>query len=317
MASELWQPSASVTLIKQRALLYGLIRQFFADRSVLEVEVPLLSRHGTTDPHIESVTAELTNQLAYLQTSPEFFMKRLLCAGSGDIYSLGKAFRNGEQGSRHNPEFTLLEWYRVGFDEQRLMDEVAELIQRCLPIQTIEKISYRELFLRHLGFDPHLASLQTLTDTVQQFVEVQWQDEDRDVWLDLLMTHAIEPDMGSGLLFVYDYPASQAALARIQPDATGRMVAKRFEAYLGGMELANGYWELCDAKEQQSRLMADNARRQVMGLKPVNADKYLVDALGVGMPECAGVALGVDRLLMLQTESRDIASVLAFAADRI
>lgn len=317
MASELWRPSAPLTLLQQRAQLYTQIRDFFACRNVLEVEVPLLSRHGTTDPHIDSVTALLGGEPHYLQTSPEFFMKRLLCAGSGDIFSLGKAFRNGEQGRRHNPEFTLLEWYRLGFDDQRLMDEVGDLISQCVPVSSVERLSYRQLFLGCLGFDPHVASVQQLQAAASKYVDVQWHDDDRDIWLDLLMTHAIEPQMGPGLLFVYDYPASQAALARVWQDDLGQWVARRFEAYLGGMELANGYWELCDGAEQLRRFEADNQRRQAMGLGAIKADRHLLSALQAGMPECAGVALGVDRLLMLRSESADIASVVAFAADRI
>ena len=286
-------------------------------RDVLEVDVPLLSRHGTTDAYIDSITARLGTEPFYLQTSPEFFMKRLLCAGSGDIYSLGKAFRNGEQGGRHNPEFTMLEWYRLGLNEQQLMDEVEVLLCLCLPVSSVKRISYREIFQSHLGFDPHQASVAELKAVAQQFIDLQWDDSDRDVWLDLLMTHAIEPKMGEGLVFVYDYPASQAALAKVQSDDRGQLVAKRFEAYFGGIELVNGYWELCDADEQQRRFEADNRKREGLGLAVVKADSHLLSALESGMPDCAGVALGIDRLLMLRSGQTDIRKVLTFAAERV
>lgn len=308
-----WSPSASIELIRARAKLYQRIRHFFAERAVMEVDVPVLSAATITDPYIDSIHAEVMGQTRFLQTSPEFFMKRLLASGSGDIFSLGKAFRNGEAGRRHNPEFTMLEWYRVGWDDSKLMQEVAALIRTCLKIESVQFISYRDLFLRELQLDPHQSTLSELRQVARQYLDVPYEDADRDMWLDLLMANVIEPTLGTGLVFVFDFPASQAALARIQMDSTGEPVAKRFEAYLNSMELVNGYWELTDGDEQTRRFMADQQKRTQLGLPNHPVDQHLLKALQAGMPSCAGVALGVDRLLMALHQCQDIREVLAFS----
>lgn len=307
-----WRPAATVNLIQQRAALYRVIRDFFYQRQVCEVEVPALSRAAVSDPHIDSIAAGVCGETLYLQSSPEFFMKRLLASGSGDIYSLNKAFRNGEAGRRHNPEFTMLEWYRLGWSEQQLMDEVVELITACVSLPSVQRLTYRDIFQRELGLDPHTASVAQLQAAAQQHTDIRWDEPDRDVWLDVLMTHAIEPRMGPGLVLVYDFPATQAALARTAVDDGGQRVAKRFEAFVGGVELANGYWELSDAGEQARRLQQDLAKRQALGLPQYPVAEHLVAALRAGLPECAGVALGVDRLLMLVTGCHDIRELLAF-----
>ncbi len=284
----------------------------------------MLAGAAATDPQIDSLAVDwgASEPMCYLQTSPEFGMKRLLAAGSGAIYYLGKAFRREQIGRRHNPEFTLLEWYRPGFDEQRLMDEVEALVvgafdALCVPPPAVvERVSYREVFQRVLGVDPHTAALETLQNLARRSVEINWDDSDRDIWLDLLMTHVIEPELGSGLTFIYDYPASQAALAKIETDASGQPVARRFEVYCHGMELANGYWELTDADEQQRRFNADLRRRRQRGQVCAPSDQRLLRALQAGIPETAGVALGVDRLLMLLTGAEAIADVLAFPFNR-
>ncbi len=312
-----WQPGSNIETMRTRAHLNRCIRDFFALREVMEVEVPLLATATVTDPHIASIPANLDGQSVFLQTSPEFFMKRLLCAGSGAIYSLGKAFRAGESGGRHNPEFTMLEWYRPGFDDVQLMGEVESLIKGVLPELTdTRSISYRDLFKRFLSIDPHTVSLAELQRLGQVHCRVDWRDDHRDTWLDLLMTHVIEPQLGEGLVFVYDYPESQAALARIEPDASGQRVAKRFEAYVAGMELANGYWELTDATEQARRFDVDAQHRIVLGLENFPKDRKLLAALASGMPDTAGVALGVDRLLMLMSGVRSIDQVLNFSITR-
>lgn len=316
MNSSAWRPSASVAALQQRAQLYRAIRDFFHQRQVCEVDVPSLSRAAAADPQIDSIAAQVCGETLYLQSSPEFFMKRMLAAGSGDIYSLNKAFRNGEAGRRHNPEFTMLEWYRLGWDDQQLMDEVAELISGCVSLPSVERLSYRAIFQRELGLDPHTASVAQLKQAAQQCSEIRWDDEDRDVWLDVLMTHAIEPRMGPGLVLVYDFPETQSALARLARDEQGQLVAKRFEAFVGGVELANGYWELCEAKEQARRLQQDLAKRQALSLPQYPVAQRLVEALEAGLPECAGVALGVDRLLMLITGCNDIRQLLAFPFER-
>lgn len=316
-----WQPTACMNNVRARAQLNTQLRAFFAERDVLEVEVPILASATVTDPHIDSIQACQSGTSLFLQTSPEFFMKRLLCSGSGAIYSLAKAFRNGEAGRRHNPEFTMLEWYRPGFDDGQLMGEVSALLQHLLPdrlskASAIERVSYRDLFQCYLNIDPHTAALASLQALGRQHCELDWQDDSRDVWLDLLMTHVIEPQLGGGLVLVYDYPESQAALAKVQEDATGQRVAKRFEAYVGGMELANGYWELTDAAEQARRFDADGQQREAMGMECYPQDQRLLNALANGMPETAGVAMGVDRLLMLMTGSDAIDEVLAFPISR-
>lgn len=314
--SDDWRPAASVAALQQRAQLYRTIREFFYQRQVCEVEVPSLARAAVSDPQIDSISAQVCGATLYLQSSPEFFMKRMLAAGSGDIYSLDKAFRNGEAGRRHNPEFTMLEWYRLGWDEQRLMDEVAELIGTCVSLPSVARWSYRDIFQRELGLDPHTATIEQLKQAAQRCSEIRWDDDDRDVWLDVLMTHAIEPRMGPGLVLVYDFPVTQAALARTTLDAQGQQVARRFEAFVDGVELANGYWELCDGVEQARRLQQDLARRQALGLPQYPVAQQLVDALHGGLPDCAGVALGVDRLLMLMTDCNDIRQLLAFPFER-
>lgn len=311
-----WQPGAANETLRQRADLHALIRRFFAARDVLEVETPLLASTGVTDPALEPllVTDGLPagESQRYLQTSPEYAMKRLLAAGSGPIYQLGKAFRAAEVGRRHNPEFTLLEWYRPGFSLEQLMEEVADLVIAALGPRPWQVLSYRELFEASLGLDPFTASLETLRGRARQQVDTGSLEGDRDLWLDLLLTHAVEPWLaGQGLCFVRDYPATQAALARVR-ERDGHRVGERFELYVDGLELANGYRELVDAREQHRRFLEDNRRRREVDLPERPLDEALLAALEAGLPDCSGVALGVDRLLMCLTGESDIRRVLAF-----
>lgn len=312
-----WQPSASIEQLRRRARLYQQIRAFFAERGVMEIEAPVMGAATVTDPFIDSVTAQCAGRPYYLQTSPEFAMKRLLAAGSGAIYSLGKVFRNGERGRKHNPEFTLLEWYRPGWDDRRLMREVEALVLSVLPDLTVTYLSYREWFERHFGLDPHLATAGQLAALAHERINIDAGEEDKDFWLDLLVTHELEATLGPGLTFVYDYPASQAALARLDTDAEGQTVAHRFEAFIGSMELANGYWELTDASEQRRRFEADHHKRRELGLPLYPVDEKLLAAIEAGLPDSAGVALGVDRLLMCLTGARSITDVLAFDIERL
>ncbi|TDG15603.1 EF-P lysine aminoacylase GenX [Seongchinamella unica] len=310
-----WRPSAAIEELRARAGLLARIRAFFASRDVLEVETPLLCSRGVTDPAIEPLCVDRGNSLGaprFLQTSPEYAMKRLLAAGSGPIYQLARAFRDGEAGSRHNPEFSLLEWYRPGLDHHQLMTEVAELVTHCLGPQSVEYHTYRDLFRAELGLDPLTATVNQLQDRARESLDVGSLSGDRDMWLDLLMSHLVEPALADrGLCFVYDYPASQAALARVE-EKEGQFVAQRFELYVRGMEIANGYCELTDASEQRRRFVADNRRRSDCGQAQRPLDEWLLSALESGMPACSGVALGVDRLLMLATGKTDIRQVLAF-----
>lgn len=320
-----WRPAADLAVLRRRAELLGRVRGFFAERRVLEVETPLLSAATVTDPHLASLATRFTGPGAgagrtlYLQTSPEHAMKRLLAAGSGPIYQLARAFRDGEAGRRHNPEFTLLEWYRPGWDHHRLMGEVGELLAVLVGAPAGERLTYRELFVRHCGIDPHTADTATLDGALTAAgVEAAGLDPgDRDSRLDLLLAGAIEPRLPADRpVFVHDFPASQAALARLRREPGGVVVAERFEVFFGGFELANGFHELTDAAEQRRRFEADLERRRRLGLPAVPVDEHLLAALAAGMPEGAGVALGFDRLVMAATGSGTIGEVLAFPFDR-
>jgi lysyl-tRNA synthetase class 2 len=310
-----WRPSADLGQLRARAALLARIRQFFAERNVLEVETPLLAGSGVTDPAIEPLLVERGTSLSaprFLQTSPEYAMKRLLARDGEPIFQLARAFRDGEAGARHNPEFTLLEWYRPGFDHHRLMAEVAELVRHCLGERAVHKRSYRSLFSEFLALDPFTASAAELAAAARRHIDTGTLAGDRDLWLDLLMSHLIEPQLAAlGMVLVYDYPASQAALSRVV-EVDGFRVGQRFELYVDGLELANGYFELGDGDEQRLRFEADNARRREHGLPERPLDEHLLAALAHGLPDCSGVALGVDRLLMLATGVSDIRRVLAF-----
>lgn len=319
-----WRPRAGFDVLRLRARVYQTIREFFRQRGVLEVDTPLLSSATVTDPAIESFTTVYdgpgaSDRLLYLMTSPEFYMKRLLAAGSGSIYQLCHVFRQAELGTQHNPEFTLLEWYRVGMDYQDLMKEVAQLV-RVLVKQDLSQthyVTYQEAFLRYAGIDPLTADGAALREAAQQAglsVEARGTDE-RDLFLDYLMSHRVQPKLGrDGLTFVYEYPASQCALARLSP--TNNQVAERFELFLQGKELANGYQELTDAAQQAQRFQRDLERRAGQNGKSVTQDAYLLDALAAGLPDCAGVALGVDRLIQFMSGKKNIEDVLAFPFDR-
>ncbi len=319
----MWQPSATIETLKQRAALMTRIRQFFAERGVLEVETPALSHHTITDVHLHPfeaawLQADEAGQgiPLYLQTSPEFHMKRLLAAGSGPIFQLGRAFRNEEFGRHHNPEFTMLEWYRPGFDHFALMDEMDALLQCVLGGDSAERLTYQQAFMRYLGVDPLTATMAQLRAVAPESMR-KWaaQEQDRDTLLQLLFAEGVETQIGQQVpCFVYNFPASQAALAKLVPEDP--RVAARFEVYFKGLELANGFYELQDAAEQQARFEQDNLKRQQLGRPARAIDKHLIDALTSGLPDCAGVALGVDRLIMLALGADSIAEVLAFGADR-
>lgn len=319
--ADAWRPGADLPMLRLRARTLDRVRAFFAGRGVLEVETPALSAAATTDPHIESFATAYRGPgrapaPLYLHTSPEFPMKRLLAAGSGPIYQICKVFRQGECGRLHNPEFTLLEWYRPGFDHRRLMDEVEALVLPILGRPAAERLSYAEAFARHLDLDPHRADAATLAACAARHgIAVDGLGADRDGWLALLLTHLVEPHLGRGRpTFLYDYPASQAALARVR--AGEPPLAERFELYVDGVELANGFHELADAAEQRRRFAADREARRAAGLPLVPMDEHLLAALAHGLPDCAGVALGFDRLLMLAAGVEEIGRVVAFPIDR-
>lgn len=320
MSLNQWQPSADIKTLKKRANILANVRQFFDNKSVLEVDVPVLCAAAVSDPFIDAMRVEYRHfpqdkcQYYYLQSSPEYAMKRLLAAGSGCIYQMSKVFRNGEVGHKHNPEFTMLEWYRLGFDEFQLMDEVANLVSETTGITEFTQLSYKQAFINYLGVDITQASDQQLADKMREFVEISG-NYDRDGWLNLLISHCIEPRL-KGAVFIYDYPASQAALAKVKMNSQNEQVAARFELFVDGVELANGYHELTDAREQLKRFEADQQQRAELGLDQRPLDMNLVSALEHGLPECAGVALGVDRLVMLALDKQNIAQVLPFVFAR-
>lgn len=319
-----WKPSASIDNLKARARLLALVRQFFADKGIWEVETPLLARHSVTDPYMKSfAVAEVLGEKAFLQTSPEYAMKRLLAAGSGSIYQICKSFRQDESGGRHSPEFTMLEWYQLDFGHHQLIAQVYDLLRVIFPKIEFQKISYQQVFIDYLALDPLSISDSELKAQAEKLLGQLPADLQRDDYLALLFEDKIEPFLGKqGSLeqekicatFVVDYPASQASLARLDKD--NPQVACRFELYIDGMELANGFYELQDAKLQLARFEQDNLSRKALGLEQVSIDKNLIEALEHGLPHCSGVALGIDRLLMLQLGASDISEVLSFNLKR-
>lgn len=319
-----WRPTATIATLRDRARLLAEVRAFFAERGVLEVETPVLGHGGSTDLHLASLSSEATTpagrERLWLQTSPEFAMKRLLAAGAGPIFQLARCFRDGEVGRRHNLEFTLLEWYRPGLSLDGLIEESAELVRRVLGRDPgpLRRHRYRELFREHLAIDPFTVPLDALRRLAGERGGLVMDEASRDDCLDLLISLAIEPHLGrDGIEVVVDYPASQAALARRHRDPEdGKWVASRFELYLEGLELANGYDELTDAEEQAARFAEDNAARRAAGLPQVDVDQRLVAALAHGMPEGSGVALGIDRLIQLALGRESVAEVMAFATPR-
>ena len=314
-STDLWRPAANRKRLTARANLLQAIRTYFAGRNVMEVETPVISAAANTDPSIESIK---TKDGHYLRTSPEFALKRLLAAGSGDIYELGRVFRAGESGRNHNPEFTMLEWYRTGFDYHRLMEEVADLVRFCgngmFEHWPVSRLTYQQLFLDFLDIDPFSADIDTLR-CIGSDHGIDDIDLDQKQWQDLLIGVVIQPALPEkALTFVYDFPGDQAALARIRPGSPP--IAQRFELYLGQTELANGYQELTDADEQLKRFESENAVRLARGQPTCPVDHHLVSALSAGMPECAGVALGVDRLLMMIENGSCLDEVTAFPHSR-
>ena len=292
------------------------VRDFFAKRQVLEVAAPVAGARAVTDPQLESIPFRVMNETRYLQTSPEFALKRLLAQGSGDVYSLGTVFRNDEQGRWHSPEFTMLEWYRLGFNHHDLMNEVESLVHSVWPsMPVLERLSHRELYEQILGVDSLSASVEQLRDRAQNLQECSFTETSRVFWLDLLWVIGIEPALQDRACFVYDFPIEQAALARLG-DSEGRAVAHRFELVIQGVELANGFWELTDADEQHGRFEADNQHRECSGQPRVEPDERLLQALRAGLPDCAGVALGFDRLVALSSGYRQVADALALAWDQ-
>lgn len=309
-----WQPSASKKNLQARAKIIQAIRQFFIDRDVLEVETPVLAQHTVSDPYLDSVSATVSQQTYFLQTSPEYHMKRLLCANIGSIFQICKSFRVDEKGSLHNPEFTMLEWYRVGFDHHQLMDEMDELLQNILNCSSAQRFTYQTVFQKIVNIDPLATNINELiTCAEKKGINDPGLGDSIDDWLMLLFSYCIEPEL-QALTFVYDFPASQSALARV--NSQDPRVSDRFEVYFKGIELANGFHELADSAEQRQRFVKNNQTRQAMNKPQMQIDEWFLSALENGLPDCAGVALGVDRLVMLALQETHLADVLSFDFER-
>lgn len=312
-----WRPTANWAYLRARASILAKIRAFFQQRNVLEVETPTLCHGTVTDVYLASLQTEcyLPGKAArgtlWLQTSPEYAMKRLLAAGSGCIYQICKAFRNHESGRQHNPEFTMLEWYRLDFNHHDLMDEMAFFLQTVIDAKPAQRMSYADVFQQYLGINPHTISLTELQALVRK---IGIEQTDRDTALQWLMATQIEPHLGFEVpIFIFDYPASQAALARVRSETIP--VAERFEVYMRGIELANGFHELTDVTEQQRRFEIDQQLRQIKNLPVVEPDERFLAALAHGLPPCSGVALGIDRLVMLAVGAESVEEVISFSID--
>ncbi len=313
--SESWRPTAGNQLIKLRADMYTKIRQFMAEREVLEVETPVLSHASVTAVQLESFRSEYSSpqtslgNILYLQTSPEYAMKRLLASGTGAIYQISKVFRNEEQGKLHNPEFTMLEWYHPDYDHHQLMREL-ELFLNLFGMNHCEKVSYAEVFLEHTGLNPHTCDTNDLKSVAQQH-GLSSTLEERSGLLDFIFSYKITSTLGNTRpLLIYDYPTCQCALAKLSDGMP--KVAERFELFINGMEIANGFHELTDADEQLGRFKEDLALRKKVKRPALPIDHLFMDALKQGLPDCAGVAVGIDRLLMAMTGVKDIREVLTF-----
>lgn len=324
----------SLAHLRRRAELLAGIRSFFAGRRFLEVETPLLSCESVVDRHLDPLrvvafpdpTRPDAGPTRYLQTSPELAMKRLLASGFPSIYQICKAFRGGEQGPRHNLEFTMVEWYAIDGDDrapgsyEQGMAFLGELVQAVLRCPPPEKIAWREMFVRHAGIDPAAATLESWRSAGDRLLPADlaasWRSETSiDAWCDLILTHVIEPKLGrTAPTLVYDYPASQAALAQVRHDSNWP-VAERFELYINGVELANGYHELLDAEELAARVIENNAARKADGKPELPTPEKLLAAMRRGLPHCTGCALGFDRLVMVATGAESLADVISFTSD--
>ncbi len=322
-ASNSWRPTATRAMLEKRAAMQARARQFFAERGVLEVDTPVVVNAPVTDVHIHSARVTFSShdgeRTGFLHTSPEYAMKRLLAAGSGDIYQICHVVREFERGRLHNAEFTLIEWYRIGFTLEQLMDEVGLLVRTLLAPagehRPIERITYREAFLRELHIDPLVCDIADLERAARDAGFSPAASPERDELLEFLMGAVVGPRLGqNALMFVHGYPATQAALARLDPQDA--RTAMRFELYANGMELANGFHELASAAEQRARFERDQQERQRRGLPVLPIDERLLAALDSGLPDCAGVALGFDRIVMLATGARHIDAVLPFPSER-
>lgn len=322
-----WQPGCSLRVLTVRAEMLTAVRGFFGEQGVLEVETPLLSSSAGTDPNLAPFVTRFDDPASpdraalYLNSSPELAMKRLLAAGSGSIFQICKAFRNEEVGRLHNPEFSILEWYRLGFNLDQLIDEIASLMGKLLaPIlnDSTQLVSYTAMFKKFTGIDPLVAKTVDFVQCAKQYKlpeAIHICMDDRPLWLDFLFSHLVQPHLGKNrLCFVRDYPACQSALARLKKGDS--RVSERVELFVNGLELANGFYELADPEEQKSRFNAEMSARKMKGLPVFPVDNHFVAALNHGLPDCSGVAVGLDRVLMLMTRSSSLDQVMSFSIRR-
>jgi lysyl-tRNA synthetase class 2 len=323
-----WRTQASHKVLLERALMLKNIRAFFDEKNIIEVETPLLSHASTTDPHLDSLQSKFRDAPCFLNTSPEYAMKRLLASWGEPIFQICKAFRDDELGVNHNPEFTLLEWYRPGYDMTQLMAELAELVSILCSVGgsagvskklDFEMLSYQQAFEDYVGINPHLTTVSechqaALAHGIEIPRGMGVGDDDLNDWMDWLLTQLVLPQFQeNSFTFLYDYPAAQCSLAKIATNEQQFLVAKRFELFFGEIELANGFHELTDAQEQLQRFKLENQARQRDGKKCGTIDTRLIAALDYGLPECSGVAMGLDRLLMALTETKHIERVISFS----
>lgn len=309
-------PTATIEVLRRRAKLLEQARLFFLSRDYWEAETPLLSADTCIDAHIDPISLTVDGATRYLQTSPEFAMKRLLAAGSGSIFQIAHAFRAGESGHRHNREFTLIEWYKLGATYHELMDVVSELVSHLAGWPKAEKLTYRAAFVRETHLDPLLAPNDELWELAGRR-GLSSRPEERDDLLNFLWADLVEPTLGlDAPLFIHDYPASQAALSKVRKETDGTAVAERFELYVNGVELCNGYQELTDGAELRNRFERQNKLRIRLDKPPLPIDSRFMQAMEAGLPECAGVALGFERLLMLLIGTNEIMDVLPFPDSR-
>jgi lysyl-tRNA synthetase class 2 len=322
-ANNSWQPTTSLATLQTRAAMLASARKYFADRAVLEVETPILAGHAVTDAHIQSIGVHKQDSELWLRTSPEYHMKRLLAVHPQDIYQIAKVFREGESGTHHQPEFTMIEWYRLGFDLDAMIDDTCELIKHLsqhaqFPVAERRTISYTEAFQSACNLNPISATLEDIRSTALESLAdiidkrlTETIGDNRACWLDLLASHIVTPSFEKDILYVMtDYPAEQAMLAKLNPH--NDLLAERFEIFLNGLELANGYCELQDATEQAERFHKDNEQRQQSDLAAITIDEHLLAALESGLPTCSGVAVGLDRLLMITDGHDSVGSTLSF-----
>ena len=313
-----WSPNTTQKTRQARAQMLQDIRAFFLQRQVLEVETPALSQAANTDPFISSFRTDNVEKSRYLHTSPEYPMKRLLAAGSGDIYQISKVWRKEESGNNHNPEFTMLEWYRVDFSSKQLIQEVIELLHSLIPkLKETVHFSYEQLFLEKFSINPHIVSKEVLANCVQANISgLEPGNLERQSLLDALLTHCIEPDfVDDRISVIYDYPATQAALAQIR-NQEKYPVAERFEVYLGQLELGNGYKEETSHLKNKQVLQAENKKRIDSGLAAMPEDQLFLEACKAGVPASAGIAIGLDRVLMCITGEKSIQKVINFPWDK-